>query len=214
MEQEKSRNNTVNPVNNAENAAVPTPTDCAGIIDPMAFRQLLLCRHSIRRYSDKPIDPEHVKLILEAALLAPSSKSKRPWQFVVVEDKERLMEMSKCKPVAAHALKTCAFAVAVCADPEGTDMVLEDCAIAAEFMQLQAAVLGIGSCWVQVRNRDAEDSSSSEDVIRRILNIPPSIMVECVMTFGYSVEVRRPVDPDKLRWEKVHIESWREDAEQ
>ena len=213
MEQEKSLN-TPAPEKAAAAPAASVPTDCAGIIEPMTFRKLLLRRHSIRRYTNKTVDPDAVKLILEAALLAPSSKSKRPWQFVVDEDKEKLLAMSKCKPVAAHALKTCAFAVAVCADPEGTDMVLEDCAIAAEFMQLQAAVQGIGSCWVQVRNRDAEDGSSSEDVIRRILNIPPSIMVECVMTFGYSAEVRRPVAPDKLRWEKVHIESWREEPEQ
>ena len=89
-------------------------------------------------------------------------------------------------------------------------MVLEDCAIAAEMMQIQAAVLGIGSCWVQVRNRDNADGESSEDTIRHILNIPPSIMVECVMTFGYSAETRRPVDPDKLKWEKVHVEEWKE----
>ncbi len=186
------------------------PNNNAINIDPESFRNLLLARHSIRRYTDRAVSPDDVKSILESALLAPSSKSVRPWQFVIVEDKDKLAAMAQCKPAGTHALKTCAFAIAVCADPALSDMVLEDCAIAAEMMQIQAAVLGIGSCWVQVRNRDNADGESSEDTIRHILNIPPSIMVECVMTFGYSAETRRPVDPDKLKWEKVHVEEWKE----
>ena len=51
------------------------------------FHDMLFTRHSIRKYTDEPIDGEHVKLLLEAALLAPSGKSVRPWEFVVVEDK-------------------------------------------------------------------------------------------------------------------------------
>lgn len=179
-------------------------------LDPEAFRNMLLARHSIRKYTDQPVDPTHVKYILEAALLAPSSKSVRPWQFVIVEDKDKLAAMAQCKPVGAHALKTCAFAIAVCGDPETSDMVIEDCAIAAEMMQLQAAALGIGSCWIQVRNRDNAAGDPADDVIRQTLNIPQSIMVECVMTFGYSAETRRPVDPDKLKWEKVHVEEWKQ----
>lgn len=54
------------------------------------LHQLFLKRHSIRRYSDTPVEADHVRLILQAALLAPSSKSKRPWQFVVVENKDTL----------------------------------------------------------------------------------------------------------------------------
>ena len=51
------------------------------------LNRLLLERHSIRRYKDQPVDADSVRTILEAALLAPSSKSARPWEFVVVEDK-------------------------------------------------------------------------------------------------------------------------------
>lgn len=56
----------------------------------MDLHELLLQRHSIRRYTDQSIDPEHVKTILEAGLLAPSSKSARSWQFVVVEDHDTM----------------------------------------------------------------------------------------------------------------------------
>ncbi|MDO5395054.1 MAG: nitroreductase family protein [Bacteroidales bacterium] len=182
-------------------------------ISPQEFTELLLTRHSIRRYTDEKIDPDKVKDILQAALLAPTSKSARPWQFVVVEDPETLQALAGCKPLGAHSLKTCVLAVVVCADPAVSPMILEDCAIAAEFMQLQAAVLGIGSCWVQVRGRDNAEGIPSDDVVRQLLDIPADITVECIMTFGYSAETRRPVDPSKLKWEKVHIGKWTDSAE-
>ena len=34
------------------------------------------------------------------------------------------------------------------------------------------------------------------------------MVVECIMTFGYPDETRRPVNPEKLLWEKVHIGAW------
>lgn len=60
----------------------------------MDFQQLLINRRSIRRYTDKKIDPEHVKLILEAGLLSPTSKSSRAWQFVVVEEPDMLSRLA------------------------------------------------------------------------------------------------------------------------
>lgn len=54
------------------------------------FHELLINRRSIRKYTDEKVDAQDVKLILEAALTAPSSKSGRSWQFVVVEDREML----------------------------------------------------------------------------------------------------------------------------
>ena len=78
------------------------------------------------------------------------------------------------------------------------------------FMHLQAADLGIGSCWIQVRGRYNAEGEPSEETVQQILGIPQYIKVECIMTFGYKDEVRRPVDPEKLLWEKVHIESWKD----
>ncbi|MDE6459601.1 MAG: nitroreductase family protein, partial [Paramuribaculum sp.] len=65
------------------------------------FHELLVNRRSIRRYTSEPLTPEQVKLILEAGLLAPTSKSGRPWQFIAVEDKDMLERLAGCNPVAA-----------------------------------------------------------------------------------------------------------------
>ena len=62
------------------------------------LHDLLINRRSIRKYTDEPVDPDHVRLILEAALMAPTSKNARSWQFVVVEDKDTLQALGQCKP--------------------------------------------------------------------------------------------------------------------
>ncbi|MDE6207395.1 MAG: nitroreductase family protein [Muribaculaceae bacterium] len=177
----------------------------------MDFHQLLLNRHSIRRYTDQALNPEDVKLILEAALTSPSSKSARCWQFVAVEDKATLEALSKCKPVYAASVKDCKFAVVITVDPTKSEAYIEDAAFAGALMQLQAEALGIGSCWVQVRGRFAEDDEPSENVVRDILGIPYDMVVESIVTFGYSAETRKPVDPAKLMWEKVHVGKWRQE---
>lgn len=174
------------------------------------FHQMLLERHSIRRYTTQPIDKDAVVQILQAGLLAPSSKSKRPWQFIVVEDPATLEKLAKCKPVAAHPIAKAPMAIVVVADPGLSECYIEDSSIAAVFMQLQAAALGLGSCWIQTRGRYTADNEPSEEYIQNILGIPQYLKVECVLTFGHKDENRRPVDPDKLKWEKVHIGTWKE----
>lgn len=172
------------------------------------IHDLLLKRHSIRRYTDEPVSADDVKTILEAALLAPTSKNVRSWQFVAVDDKEMLQRLVDLKPAYAASLKGCALAIVVCGDSTRSDAWIEDASIAAAFMQLQAEDLGLGSCWVQVRGRFTADGIPSEEYVQGLLGIAETISVECIMTFGHKDEERRPVDPSKLLWEKVHVGKW------
>lgn len=172
------------------------------------LHELLVRRHSIRKYTSEPVKAEDVKLILEAALLAPTSKSSRSWQFVAVDDKSMLERLAECKPGGTAPLTRCPLAVVVCGDSTKSDPWIEDASIAAEFMQLQAEDLGLGSCWVQVRGRFTADGMPSEEYVQELLGIPDTISVLCIMTFGHKDEERRPVDTSKLLWEKVHIGRW------
>lgn len=178
-----------------------------------SFHEMLLTRHSIRRYTDEPVDPEQVRLILEAGLLAPSSKSGRPWQFIVVEDKEMLKRLGECKPAYAVSVANAPLAIIVAADPAQTDTWVEDCTIAAQLMQLEAEDLGLGSCWVEVHKRYAADGTPSGEVVRELLGIPDNFEPLCIVSVGHKDEQRRPVDPSKLLWEKVHIGSWKSEQE-
>lgn len=173
------------------------------------FHQMLIERHSIRKYTSQPLDPDSVKLILEAALLSPSSKSSRPWQFIVVEDKAMLAQLADCKTGGTVPLKNCVLAVVVVVDPEKSEAWIEDGSVAASFMQLQAAALGLGSCWVEIRGRFGAENFPAEQFVREALDIPENLNPLCIVTFGHIDEVRKPVDPSKLLWEKVHVGSYK-----
>lgn len=177
------------------------------------FHELLINRRSIRRYTPQPVDPDHVRQIIEAALMSPSSKSVRPWQFVVVEDKEMLQKLSQCKSNYATSIASAPIAIVVTADITRSDAWIEDASIAAILMQLQAQDLGLGSCWIQVRERFREDGMPSEEYVREALGIPEEFAVLCILTIGHKDEERKPINPEKLLWEKVHIGSWKPTAE-
>lgn len=177
------------------------------------FHDLLINRRSIRRYTDQPVDSEQVRQIIEAALMSPSSKSVRPWQFVVVEDKAMLEKLSKCKANYATSVASAPLAIVVTADTTRSDAWVEDASIAAVFMQLQAADFGLGSCWVEVRERFGADGVPAEEYVREALGIPEEFGVLCIVTIGHKDEERKPINPEKLQWEKVHIGSWKPAAE-
>jgi len=177
------------------------------------FHELLINRRSIRRYAPEPVDPDQVRQIIEAALMSPSSKSVRPWQFVVVEDKEMLEKLSHCKANYATSIASAPLAVVVTADTTRSDAWIEDASIAAVFMQLQAQDFGLGSCWVEVRERFGADGLPAEEYVREALGIPEQFSVLCIITIGHKDEERKPINPEKLLWEKVHVGSWRQGAE-
>lgn len=170
-----------------------------------SFATLIKSRRSTRKFTDQPLSPEQVELILKAALMAPASKRSNPWQFVVVEDKDMLQKLSGCKKNGAGFLEGCSLAVVVLANVMESDVWVEDASIASIYMQLQAEDLGLGSCWCQIRNRGTEEETDSNDYVRRLLDIPYQLDVLSIIGFGYKDQVRKPFDETHLQWEKIHI---------
>ena len=144
-----------------------------------------------------------------AALMAPASKRKNPWQFVVVEDKEMLAKLSVCKPAGAAFLKDCALAVVVLANVMESDVWVEDASIASIYMQLQAEDLGLGSCWCQIRNRQMEDDTDAAQYVRGLLDVPYQLDVLSIIGIGYKDQERKPFDESHLQWEKIHLGTFR-----
>lgn len=174
-----------------------------------SLHDLIVSRRSIRRYTDRQLSADDVKLIMEAALMAPTSKSSRSWQFILVDDADKLEKLALCKPMGANAIAKCSLAVVVAADPTKSDPWIEDASVAASYMQLQAADLGIGSCWIQIRGRYTADDVPSEEYVQELLGMPDTLPVVCIITFGYANEERKPQNTEKLLWEHVHIDSWK-----
>lgn len=110
------------------------------------FQSLIVKRRSIRHFTSQAVDENDIKTIVEAGLLAPTSKSSRAWQFIIVNEPELLERLSHCKSRAAEPIGRAPLAIVVAIDPSATDPWIEDASIAASYMQLQAADLGLGSC--------------------------------------------------------------------
>ena len=175
------------------------------------FKTLVQNRRSVRKFTDRDINPDDLQLILRAALMSPTSKSTRGWHFIIVDDKDTLEKMSLCRQMGSQFIADAKVAIVVLGDVDKTDVWVEDASIAAVTMQYQATDLGIGSCWCQVRNRFMNESESADNILRFLLRYPDNLVAECIIGLGYPAVERKPQNEDALKWENVHI--WKYKAE-
>jgi nitroreductase len=179
-----------------------------------SFAELIINRRSVRQYTGEPLLSQEVEQIMKAALLSPTSKNSRSWQFVLVEDKGALENLSLCKPSTASFIAGCALAIVVTTDPLLSEAHIEDAAIAAAYIQLQAEDLGLGTCWCQIKGRETADGYDSEQYVKDLLDIPSQLSIGSIIAVGHKARVPKPHDESKLQWEKLHIGKYRHDATQ
>lgn len=184
----------------AQAAQRPNQQEKAMLLD------LLRTRRSVRRYTEQPVETEKINQILEAARLAPSSKSKWPWQLVVVRERERLDQLAAAKPHGAAFLKHAPLAIVVCGDTAASDAWVEDCSIAAFLLHLEATDLGLASCWVQLRLREHDEQQSAPDYVARILHLPPHLQPLAMVAIGHPGESKAALDPTELRKDRISSE--------
>ena len=141
----------------------------------MKMIEILRNRRSIRKYTNQLIESEKVELLKEALLRSPSSKNINPWEFIFVDNSELIQELKKCKAHGVKPLETAPLAIVICADENKNDVWIEDCSIASILLQLAAQSLGLGSCWIQVRNRFHSKEITSEKFVQQLLKIPESL---------------------------------------
>lgn len=172
------------------------------------FMSLVQKRRSIRKFLDKSVEAEKIDLLIEAALRAPSSRGINPWEFVVVTDKDLLAKLAQAKQHGSAFLKNAPLGICVCADPEQCDVWIEDASIASIFIHLAAESLGLGSCWIQIRERMHDGKTSAQEYIAETLHIPAKMRVESIMAVGYPAETLPPHKKEELLFEKVHGDTY------
>jgi nitroreductase len=170
------------------------------------FMSLIRKRRSIRRFLDKPVEPEKLDLLVEAALRAPSSKGCRPWHFVVVTERGKLARLAQAKPHGSAFLKDAAVGIVVCADASKSDVWVEDASIATVVIQLAAESLGLGSCWIQIRERMHAGQQTAEAYTAEALGLPAALKVEAIVPVGYADESKAPHARESLPDAQVHAE--------
>jgi len=159
-------------------------------------------RYSCRAYQDKAIEQEKLDHVLEAARLAPSAKNLQDWRFVIVTDRQRRLKLAEAANNQSFIAEAGAIIVACsnCDDVMRCGQVIGpiDVAIALEHIALQAAELGLGTCWI---------GSFYPDKVRAILDIPAEIAVIELMPLGYPAD--EPREPKREAIERiVCYEKW------
>ncbi len=171
---------------------------------------LLMKRRSIRKYQPEAVAPEKIEKLIQAALLSPSSKGKNPWELVVVQNKETLQALGKCRHPQQAFLPDAPLAIVVLADTELTsDVWVEDCSVVMTILQLEAELLGLGTCWVQIRERMAQgEQQTSNDFVKELLNIPAKYDVLGIVSVGVPAEEKQGKTLEQLQYNKVHQEQF------
>ena len=85
---------------------------------------------------------------------------------------------------------------------------IEDAAIASIMIQLQAEDLGLGSCWIQVRERFTATGMPSGEYVHTLLDIPLQLQVVSIIAVGHKGMERKPFNEEHLQWEKIHINKY------
>jgi len=170
--------------------------------------ELLRKRRSIRKFQEKSIDTEKIKILKEAALRAPTSRNIMPWEFIFITDKVKLKKLSEAKQHGSAFVAGAPLAVVVCADTTKSDVWVEDCSIASIVLQMAGLEMELGSCWAQIRNRKHNETESAEEYIQNLLGIPEHFAVESIIALGYPDEEKEPVPYSALPLDKIHTEEF------
>ncbi len=174
----------------------------------MDLLEIMRNRRSVRSYTGEAVPEEKIEQILKAGLLSASGKNLKPWEFIVVRDKEVLAKLTKSRAAGAAMIEHADCAIVVVGDTEKTDVWTEDCSAAMTNMHLMADCLGVGSCWVQGRLRIASDERTTEEFIRELLDIPDKYGVEAILSLGMTEEHPEAHSLEELPMEKIHKEKF------
>ena len=109
-------------------------------------------RVSIRKFEDRPVEPEKITQLLKAAMQVPSAGNQQPWEFYVVTDKEKINMLAECSPYSGCAAGA-PVVIVPCYRTNGLrfpEFDTIDLSIAAENLLLEVTSLGLGAVWLAV----------------------------------------------------------------
>lgn len=174
----------------------------------MDFLEMLQNRHSVRNYTGEKISQEILQNILSAGLLSASSRGIRPWELIVVQNKDTLEKLSACRMGAAKMLKNADAAIVVIAEQTCSDVWIEDCSIVMSNMHIMADSLGVGSCWIQGRLRETPEGQKTEEYVRTILDVPDHFALEAILSLGMPEKHAKKTELSELPVHKIHYEKF------
>src|SRR5579863_2666849 len=162
-------------------------------------------RRNVRSFDDRPVADDQLDEILEAGRRTPSSQNWQPWDFILVRQREQLVELSHVWRGAghvAHAPAAIALIAPVPQDDRHQRLTQYDLGQATMSIMLAAAGLGIGT---------AHSSVGDQDLARTLLGFPDDRFCAYLISVGYPAD--RPLtpikNPDRRPFDEVvHRDRW------
>jgi len=162
---------------------------------------LIMKRRSIRKYTEQPIADADIQRMLEAAMAAPSANNIKPWEFVVVRDRQLCRRLADTHPYSKMAAEA-AVVFVVCGREGDSRHWVEDTSAATENLLLAAAGLGLGAVWVA-----CYPNVEREQYVRDILGLPQDWRVLCLVPAGHPAESKEP--RTQFDASRVHYDRYR-----
>ena len=154
----------------------------------MDILDVFKARKSIRKFGINDVLDSDVEKIIRAASLAPTARNVQPWEFVVVKDRNRIIELADIvSPNGAFIKEAGACIVVFCID---TKYYLEDGCAATTQALLCAGQLNLGSCWV------AGDKKDYCEKVKALLNVPEEFKLISLIALGEPNESPNPPKRD------------------
>jgi len=161
--------------------------------------EAITTRKALRAFASEAVEPERLKKVIDAGRHAMSARNLQPWQFVVINNGDRIREIGALCATGRFVSDAPAV-IAVLKDTSNTRWADIDCAQAVQNMATAAWSLGLGTCWVG--NFDGPK-------IAQILGVPAQWAIFTILAFGYPNSTNPPQSrPLKPRQEVVHYEHW------
>jgi len=170
----------------------------------MELYEGLITRRSIRKYTGDRIGDDMISALIKAGMYAPSARNRRPWHFIVVDDREILKGIMKIHPYSSM-LAEASHALVVCGDEtleNGPGYYRLDCSAATQNILLAAHSMGLGAVWLGVEPRSERIKGVSS-----ILGLPAYIHPVSIVSVGIPVKISSEV-PDRFEPGKIRRNKW------
>lgn len=148
-------------------------------------------RTSVREYQDKPVEKALLEKLIDAGRRAPTARAVEPWEFIVITNKDTLKSLSDIAANNGPFIKEAASCIAVyCKD---TKYYLEDGSAATENILIEAADMGLGTCWV------AGDKKPYTEDVSRLLGAGENLKLVSLIALGWSKAEKKQQKNRKLK---------------
>ena len=166
----------------------------------MELKEALLKRRSVRKFTEEAVSEEMIQELLHAAMSGPSACNKKPWEFYVVTNPEKLEEL---KGASKFTKMNSKLAIIVCGNLSRAlpmpfaNYWIQDCSSATENILLRVTDLGLGAVWCGIHPQ-----KQAEKKVRQILDIPQSQVPLNIIHIGHPAE--EPEARDQYEEKRIH----------